>query len=233
MATPTRFTSGISTDEKSGPFGMLGFPSPIQYHTYFNDFDVYAAGDWTVTETQAGATQALADGDGGTLLLTNSAADNDIVQMALTKEGFKLASGKKTWFAIRFKVSDATQSDVVCGLHITDTSPVAGAPSDGVWFRKDDGDTNIDLVSGLNSTYATATALGTLADATFVDLAWYFDGKTSIEGYVNGVKKATLSVSSSTTLCTDEELLVAFAIQNGEAAAKTMTVDYVFACKER
>ena len=31
----------------------------------------------------------------------------------------------------------------------------------------------------------------------------------------------------------DEELTISFGIQNGAAAAKTMTVDYVFASKER
>ena len=38
---------------------------------------------------------------------------------------------------------------------------------------------------------------------------------------------------ANTNLVTDEELTVSFGIQNGEAAAKTMTIDYVVAAVER
>jgi hypothetical protein len=41
------------------------------------------------------------------------------------------------------------------------------------------------------------------------------------------------SLSASSTYLPDTELTVSFGIQNGEAVAKTMTVDYIFAAKER
>lgn len=44
------------------------------------------------------------------------------------------------------------------------------------------------------------------------------------------MKKATLA---TTNLPDDEELTVSFGIQNGAAAAKTMSVDYIMAVKER
>jgi hypothetical protein len=37
----------------------------------------------------------------------------------------------------------------------------------------------------------------------------------------------------TTNLPDDEDLAISFAIQNGEAVAKTMTVDYIFVAKER
>ena len=45
-----------------------------------------------------------------------------------------------------------------------------------------------------------------------------------------GVVKGT---SVTTNLVDDEDLTVSIALQNGEAVAKTMTVDYVFVAKER
>ena len=81
----TRFPNGVTNVGEDSLFAALGQLAGPQFHTYFEDFDYYTAADWTVTETQAGATQALTDGDGGLLLLTNTAADNDLV--ALQKVG--------------------------------------------------------------------------------------------------------------------------------------------------
>ena len=59
---------------------------------------------------------------------------------------------------------------------------------------------------------------------------FYYDGKSAIEYYVDDVK---LGTSVTTNLPDDEELAVSFGIQNGAAAAKTMTVDYIFVSQER
>mgnify|MGYP001576761201 CR=1 FL=1 len=63
MATPFRATNGITNVPSSNFMGQALSLDPTLTHTYFNDFDVYAAGDWTVTETQAAATEALTDAD--------------------------------------------------------------------------------------------------------------------------------------------------------------------------
>jgi thiazole synthase ThiGH ThiG subunit len=76
-----------------------------------------------VTETQAGATQALTAGDGGLLLLTNTAADDDLVALQKTPAAFTLTAGKRAFFACKFKVSDAAQSDVAIGMQVIDTTP--------------------------------------------------------------------------------------------------------------
>jgi len=228
MAAPARFPAGVTNAAPNALFGMLPFPAPNRVHTYWNDFDTYVAGDWTVTETQAGATQALTDGDGGLLLLTNTTADNDLVALQKVGESFRFASGKPLWFAARFKVSEATQSDFVVGLQITDTTPLA--VTDGVYFRKDDGDTDIDFVVIKDSTATTATAVSTVTADTFVELGFYYDGISSIAYFVDGVQKGT---SATTNLPDDEDLTISFAIQNGDANARTMTVDYIGAVKAR
>ena len=105
--------------------------------------------------------------------------------------------------------------------------------SDGVYFKKDDGDASIDFALELNGSATEASGIATQSDDTFVTLGWYFDGDTTngIKYYVDGTHKGTQN--TMTNLCTDEELAVSFALQNGAAAAKTMTLDYIYAAQER
>jgi hypothetical protein len=72
--------------------------------------------------------------------------------------------------------------------------------------------------------------VATLANNTFVSLGFYYDGVSQVQYFVNGV---SAGASVTTNLPDDEDMTVSFAIQNGEAVAKTMTVDYVFVAKER
>ena len=227
----TRFPNGITTVTKTDPLGEFGLPDATGYHTYFNDFDTYVAGDWTITTTEAGtgsATEALTDADGGVLLVTNAAGDNDLDFFNKVGESFLFVAGKKLFFKARFQVSDATQSDFVMGLQITDTTMLA--VSDGVYFQKDDGDALLDFHVTKDSTSTSGTGIATVADATYLTVAFAYNGVDAVEYFVDGVKLGTLAV---TNLPDDEELTIAFGLQNGEEAAKTMSVDYIFAAKER
>jgi hypothetical protein len=224
----TRFPNGVTNVGEDSPFADLAMPAPTKFHTYYEDFDYYVAANWTVTETQAGATQALTDGDGGLLLITNTAADNDLVALQKVGESYRFASGKELFFEARLKVSDATESDVVIGLQITDATPLD--VSDGVFFIKADGSTSVSLLVEKNGTATTTSSVATMANDTFISLGFYYDGASSIQYFVNGVVKGT---SVTTNLPDDEDMTVSIALQNGEAVAKTMTVDYVFVAKER
>jgi hypothetical protein len=226
--TTTRFPNGITNVGEQSLFAELGQPAATIFHTYFEDFDYYTAGDWTVTETDAGATQALTDGDGGLLLITNTAADNDLVSLQKKGESFRFESGKALFFEARFKVSDATQSDVVIGLQITDTTPLD--VSDGVFFIKADGAATVNFLVEKNNTATTASSIATMADDTYIRLGFYYDGSSAVQYFVNGTYTGS---SVTTNLPDDEDMTVTIAIQNGEAVAKTMTVDYVYVAKER
>ncbi len=225
--TTSRFTNGVTTAKSTEPMGQFILPDVTKAHVYFNDFDEYTAADWVVTEVGV-ATQALADADGGVLLVTNAAADDDSSFSQKVGESFLFQAGKKLWFEARFKVSDATQSDWVAGLQITDTTPLA--VTDGVYFRKDDGDANIDFVVVKDSTATTATAIATNANDTYVRLSFYYNGVDEVVYFVDGVRQGS---SVTTNLPDDEVLTLSFGIQNGEAVAKTMSVDYILAAKER
>jgi len=237
-ANVTRLPNGISTAGTGETLANWGLPDPTTYHTFFDDFDNFEADQWVITTTEAGAgdaTEAISNADGGVLLVTNDAADNDADFFQYSGddasgvvETWKFVAGKKLWFKARLKVSDATQSDFVIGLQITDTTPLA--VTDGVYFRKDDGDANLDFVVIKDSTATTQTAFSTAADDTWMVLGFYYNGVDKISVFKDDVAVAS---SVLTNLPDDEELTISFGIQNGEAVAKTMSVDYIFVSKER
>lgn len=228
----THFTSGVTNVTAEGTLGKLKAPAPHKYHQYFNDFDTYLASDWTITTTEDGtgsATEVITSGAGGQFLITNAAGDNDHDFFNLKGESFLITGSKRAYFSARFKVSDATQSDFVMGLQITDTSPLA--VSDGIFFIKDDGDTNLDFIVEKDSTSTDTTAIHTMADDTFVTVAFFVDPNTALVQY--SVNNAEPVGVVNTNLPDNEELTVSFGIQNGAAAAKTMTIDYITVIVER
>lgn len=207
-------------------------PNAEAFIEWFDDFHNYTAGDWTVTTTEAGsgdATEAVQDAAGGVLLLTNDDADDDRDFLQWASETFKYVSGKSLTFKARFKVSDATESDFVMGLQITDTTPLA--VTDGIWFQKDDGDTNLDFHCSKDSTASDLTAIATVADDTYMEVEFHYDGSNArISVYVDGVAVGSVPLTNAPD---DEELTISFGIQNGAAAAKTMSVDYILVRQER
>lgn len=230
MAAPQRFSSGVTNVASSHPLGQFLAPAPTKMHVYWNDFDTYTAAEWTVTETNASATEALTDGDGGLILLTNTATEDDILSMQKVGESFLPAAGKKMWFGVRFQCSDVTENDIVFGLVKTDTSPLSH--TDGIVFVCHDGDDYVDFVCTRNSTSNTTTALATLVDATWIELEWYFDGVDKFYYYVNGALTGDMTYTT-TTFPSDEVLTVTMHLEAGAAGAKTMTIDWIYAAKER
>jgi hypothetical protein len=235
MPSPIRFPSGVTNAARRGTLRMFGDMDPTKYHTFWDDFDNFEADQWVITRVGTTPTETCVSADGGRLLLTMAATDDssDSLQWsgddnAAVNETFKFVAGKKLWFKSRLQVSDITQSDFVMGLQITDTTPLA--VTDGVYFRKDDGDSDLDFVVIKNSTATTTTISGVLANNTDIDLGFYYNGINAIEIFINDVQRGTSVV---TNLVDDEELAISFHMQNGEAVAKTMSIDYILASKER
>lgn len=205
---------------------------PTEFHVWFDDFDKYTAADWTITTTEGGAgsaTEAVGNLDGGVLVVTNDDADDDRDFFQWTKETFKYESGKALYFASRFKVSDATDSDLIFGLQITDTTPLA--VTDGVFFRKNDGDTGLDFVVCKDSTETVKQDVAVIANDTWVKVAFYYDGSgTQFTVLINDVAVGSAVLTNAPD---DEELTISFGIQNGAAAAKVLSVDYIIVAKAR
>lgn len=229
----TNFPDGVNNVYDYTTMGGYGGPDPSKYHTWYDDFDNYTAADWVITTTGTG-TVVVQNEVNGIIRVTNSAADDDAVFLqwsgdtnAAAVETWKFIAGKELWFKTKFKVSDATQSDLVMGLQITDTTPLA--VTDGVYFLKADGSATLNLLVTKNST-STTTAVTTMVADTYVTVGFYYDGKSSISIFLNDQK---IGSSVTTNLVDDEELTISWGCQNGEAVAKTMNIDYILVSETR
>ncbi len=229
MAAPTRFPNGIGTTRSIAALGQFGQPDPMQYHLYHNDFDLFTSASWTNTTTGTG-TAALTAGDGGWLALATSATSADNVFLQKTTEGFALNPGKQGWFKARFKVSALT-SQIVIGLQVTDTTPLD--VTDGVYFLSAASTGVVTAICRKNATTgSTSVTAGTLVADTFVEVAWYWDGKDSVEVFWNDVKVGTMTGIAANYL-PDTTMTPSFGVQTSTATAKTMTIDYVMVATKR
>lgn len=211
----------------------LSLLNAIRFDGDVADFLIWNTNHWTITKVEAGygsASAALANVQGGVLQVINAGGDNDSYQAQLKGEPFKLLTGKFTYFEAKFKASEKTQIDLLFGLCITDTTLIAGM-SDGVYWRKDDGDAYLDCVSIKNGSPTAKTQIGSLVADTWIRLGFYFDGYSTITPFINGTEYTAQNIT--TNLANDEELTPSFAIMNGEAAAKTLDLDYIFAVQAR
>jgi hypothetical protein len=232
---PTRFSGPLKNAELTRGsrewYSNLNATSDPDLVEYYNDFlfaQDYAATDWVVTETDAAATEAIAaDEVGGALLVTNTAADDDIVQLQSAEEWLKLSAGKRLWFETRLKISDATQSDLFVGLATTDTTIIAGT-TDSCGFRKSDGAATLVSITE-DATVETTNTAATLVSATYVKLGFYWDGVSTVKFFVN----RALTASHTANIEQTNKLALTFTLQNGEGVAKTLTIDYVYVAMER
>lgn len=224
------------------------FADNSDYSSFYDDFFTYAPGaaNWVETIVQAGAGSGSAvvnDEKHGVLLVTNDNADDDSYQAQWYKETFKFVSGKKFDFRARFKISEVLQSDLFMGLAVRDTSLIASAPTDGIYWRKDDGDALLDFVVRKGGTASTLTgALGTshvMVNDTYITVGFYYDGDTTaargaratIDAFINNVRVGSLPLTNAPDT---EELAVSWAIQQGEVTnIKTMSIDYIRCRQER
>jgi len=231
MSAPTRFPSGVTNVTKTDPLGMFGMPDPTSWHVYFNDFDEYNSTDnWTETATSAGSgtsATSFADVDGGAVRITTAANENDGLFAEKSGESFLIETGKKAFIKTRLRVGDATQSDLIVGLHSTDTTPLDATLRFA--FISEDGSASVFFNVDDNTTDADSDSVATLADDTWITLAAYYDGKGNIELYADGEKQTTMTSVD----VPGDNMAVGFGYLNGAAGAETTDIDYILIAKER
>lgn len=239
MAAPVRFPSGHTNVGPTDPLGAYIQSDPTLLTTYWNDFHQYVAADWTVTETDAAATQAClgtnAGGHGGILALTQDSGGSAtaVNQIQYANENFILSTSKRFWLKTRFSLTAGTMANfgALVGLAITDTTAVAGV-SDGIFFRKPTGGSTLSAVLCLNSTETTIAMSTSITTATYYTAALYYNGKDEVSVWLDGTKVG--STTTLTNLVTDEELAVTIASLNATAAAaNVLSVDYVLVSMDR
>lgn len=216
----------------ANPMGAIVFDAPIgnpSFFGYYTDFVEYDSNTWTLSETGSG-TDLSGDEMGGTLVVTNAAADNDCQWFQLGKtngECFKFQTGKALWFDARFKV-DNVLADTMIGLYVTDTTPEGGVDS-GVYFRRLTTATALNLVIENATTETVVTTGIVMANDTYVNVGFYWDGAKLF--YTQN--RQIIGEATTLTNLTTTELRLSFGVQNGTAAARSMTVDWIGAFQQR
>lgn len=198
--------------------------SPIQGLGVIDDYKLWSEDAWTITAVSVGtgtSTVALTDNPAGTVRVNTAANENDGAQAQSDAATFKLASTNLLWIDWRVNLTDdATQSDAFVGLSIADTTIIAGAPDDIIYWHKDDGDTNWDFTCRKNGTSTDRAAEATAVAATQVILGFTWDGTTATP-YVDGVA----GTATTTNVPDDVNLRLSFGYLNGAGTAQNEGMD--------
>ncbi len=228
----SQFPDGLGTEKDNSVLNALPIPGPRLGALSVEDFgsDTGVA-DWTDT--------AIGAGVGGDVFPLNpngvlqqvsagAATDGNKLHIALAgADTFLIQAAREAWFGIRFKISDALNSILVFGF-----TPAAAtvAPADGVFLQSDDLTNDLKIVSIAAAGGTSETVLGQLADDTWYEAAFYYDGIDKIsaqfvgpDGVVGGggtvIPGANLSAVGGNP---------GFLFSDGaDGAAKTLDVDYV------
>lgn len=207
---------------------------------WFRNFDIIDAvrqeDDFTFLEVDlysiaqdAGGSYGVADAVNGIFALVNHADNDDDSDIAQDAETWLLAVNHPLYFECRVKISDALDADFYIGLIDTAGYFSVGC-TNGVFFWKPDGNPDLYLRC-LDNSVATDTACGIdLEDDDWVRLAFHWDGKDTLRWFVfedGDAPQACVATGSLTAgFVNDHEMNFGMGIRNGEAAAKTASIDY-------
>lgn len=237
----SHFTGPLLNEEKRRGsrewFSKLPIGKEPDYVEYFNDFlsaeDVDTTNAWTIVKDSSAAVAVVADATNGEVSLTSEATtDDDGSCLMSAQENWILTSGKRLWFECKAKLSDVDDMDAFIGM----TDAIATNPEntltdpDRVGFQVNDGDASV-LCKTEDGGSETSTDSGVdLVDDTYKTFGFYWDGAASVEFYIDRAKVAT----HTTGITEDEKLCInLFELSGSDSGTKSMTVDYVYVCKER
>ncbi|GAG12296.1 unnamed protein product, partial [marine sediment metagenome] len=208
----------------------------IGAHRLELDFDLYAAGDWTITTTEGGsgaATEALADMVNGVLVVTNDDANLDMDQLVYGNLTWLLTADYPIYAEIRCKINDPDAASFWFGL-------VTGnvwftEPDDYIVFHIEAADDDILFETAKDGASTSVDTGEDLGDITWVRLGFHYDGVDTVHWFVlRDEDEYCLATGSWTTnIPDDEEMHIGFGIRNDEAAAKILWVDYIKVAQKR
>ena len=178
---------------------------------------------------------------GGVMAILHGTSDNEATFMTAINHVFKFdttsATARKIWLECRMKTSDISGTGFFIGLASAggaeETDADGADMEDSVGFYVADGAASEDLtLLTSEDDNETATSLSTtVADDTWMTLAYYFDGY-EVVAYVNGTRKA--AVARGGTGFPDGTVLFPYInVAAREGAANTVSVDYIRVCMER
>lgn len=231
-----RYKDGVTNRPQGDIFNSLRQPDPTIYHQYYNDFDRFVVAEWLVVNPNGGAGTGVLNPnlDGGSVQLNSDAGGGNDAGIYKLGRGFLMEVGKRAFFRCRCRVDEATLSRVIVGIQ-NPTAQEPETPVDGIYFRKEPGDTSFSLVVDKDGTEATPPGGEenlAIADNTFFEWAFFYDGVSRVYSGFDGV---AVGFNEPGTSFPDDEVLTPMAfISNGITAQNMLLdVDYLFMAKER
>ena len=229
MGAPSRFQNGLNSSSGNDTTNMMGQIDPSYYHTLFADFDTFAAANWVITRVGTTPTEALVAGDGGLLLLTTSTGATDSTFLQDLAASYTIDATVPLYLKTRVALSDANLSQFIFGTQNTNTAPLTGSATNGIWLVKAIGVNQLSLVSRSAGVTTTLLLPVTLVNNQTYNLGLAYDGRGNVEAWVDDAKMGSVTPTALPVGVTG----VVFGLQNGAAVAKTATIDYIFAAKPR
>lgn len=226
FSRPTNFHGGVAASEDNF-WSRFPRPDAVEFAAFFDDFfgsTPVGLENYTLTSTGF-VLMNIVDGLGGILEVTNSADDDDVAAFQGRASGFQFIPRKRTWFSIKVAFPEVLELDFVAGL--IPTTVDAFNPVSGVWFSKSDGNNQVNFNTS-DGVPVTELNIAQFVNNEFLTLSFYFDG-LDLFVYLNN---QTVLIKRAPTLPAGLMNLT-FALKNGEALAKVMRIDYVFAAVER
>ena len=182
--------------------------------------------DWPGTSGME--TKCCTDQVNGVLELITGPDDDDMVELTQYCECWKLDNCYPLYGEIRFHLDDVLQSEFWFGY--TQAHNWFLGSTNNVVFHKDDGDALLDFDTELAGVNTSTTGIATLVNGTWYRLGIHWDGAGTIRYFLiqdGNFPQTILATGSHTTNIPTTELSFGFGIRAGEAAAKTLAIDYV------
>ena len=175
----------------------------------------------TVVEAGTGTSELAASNTAGILARLICAADeNDGISIQAIGENYELTSNQSlVYFGAQIAINDVDQTDILGGLCITDTT-LLGGMTDGVYFESLDGAATISTITEKDSSETQNDSVGTLSDATFKFIEFFFDG-SSVYFFIDGTQATNIHTAN---IPDDEVLTPSLEFLTGEATANTCDI---------
>jgi hypothetical protein len=246
---PTRFPGGLNTETPATKLENLSFINPLENSLLLLKGQTWA--DVTLTSPQTflsttvgTGTRAYGGGGAaqvfGTYAATNSAADNDSISVqSRGKVALAAQRNKPIFFSTKVSVNTASLVNVLLGIGNATTTPIGGAGveetgiSDGMFFLKVTGTSvwRFYVRSG-STTVVSNLNLGTLVAGTFVTLSFEYVPKNStVKIWVNDTQVSTLTIPVNGFPAVD--MAAHFAVENGDAVARALLMEYLMVSQDR
>lgn len=220
------------------PFSKFG---PKVYGKFTDCDDPIGETHWEELDDGSSGTDLNSDQAGGVWQLVTAAADNDYKARASFSEVFKFAADKPLWAEARVKHTQGdTSLDAALWFGLTDTLTTGGlqasaagplASYDGALWWKDEDGSVLNFECSNAGTQDTKSSVVAWPDATWVRLAFYFDGVGSITPYYNvagGFDLTAAEPAVTLSLTGLEEMHLVVGVKAGPGGgAETLELDWL------